>query len=125
MPGPAQSQELVEEETKMPYDFGGDYLPTESDYTQGFQQTNPQMSPGYGDSRSWIERLKEKLMRGGQAMQNVGAQNQMQNPMQQQGQGQGMQDPMASRSQSLSSSYSQGKQLGQAGRNIYNALGGG
>lgn len=101
----------------MPYDFGGDYLPTESDYTQGFQQTNPQMSPGYGDSRSWIERLKEKLMRGGQAMQNVGAQPQQQNPMQGQA-------PAPMQSQDINASYNQGRQLGQAGRAVYNVFGG-
>jgi len=95
-----------------------DYMPTEADYQRGFDQTNPTINGPVGEREGWIERLKRKLLQGGQPMQNVGAQPQIQQP-----QG-SSQDLMASRSQGVNAAYNQGRQLGQAGRAIYNVFGG-
>lgn len=93
-----------------------EYMPTEADYQTGFDQTNPTINGPVGERESWVERLKRKLLQGGQVLPNVGAQSQMQQSS--------PQNPMASRSQDINSSYNQGRQLGQAGRAIYGAFGG-
>lgn len=102
-------------------DFG-QYELTPQDHQQAFQELNPQMRPEYNQAfPSWVQRLKQRLAQGGQAMQGAlaGPQQQMQQPQQQ------MEDPMAQKGRALQDQYNRGSQMGQAARNIYGMFGGG
>lgn len=102
-------------------DFGP-YTPTPQDNQQAFLDLNPQMRPEYNQGMNpWVQRLKQRLAQGGQAMQGAmaGPQSQQQMP-----QAQAM-DPMAQRAQALQTEYNRGAQMAKAGQNVANMFGAG
>lgn len=103
------------------------YQPSQQDYQQGFEMTNPEMTDAYSQSRGgpgWVERLKRKLQQGGMAMRDPHAQQPMQQ-QQQQPQSMDSENPMEARGRALNQSYNQGRNIGQAAQGIGNLFGGG
>lgn len=86
--------------------------------------TNPQMTEAYQRSTpSWLQRLQERLRRGGlpQQLQSQPQQGQMQQEQSQMP----MENPMEARGKALNQAYNQGRNIGQAAQGISRIFGGG
>lgn len=100
------------------------YEISDEEAQQGFGMTNPQMTEAYQRSTpSWLQRLQERLRRGGlpQQLQSQPSQNQMQQEQSQVP----VENPMEARGRALNQVYNQGRNMGQAAQGISRIFGGG